>query len=47
MTRFLAAQLGRSHYFNVSRAQADFGYAPAISTTEGMRRLEEYLHAGL
>jgi len=38
MTRFLAAQLGRSHYFDISRAQADFGYQPVISTAEGMRR---------
>jgi 2-alkyl-3-oxoalkanoate reductase len=38
MTRFLAAQLGRSHYFAISRARADFGYHPAISTAEGMRR---------
>jgi nucleoside-diphosphate-sugar epimerase len=39
MTRFLAAQLGRSHYFDISRARADFGYGPAISAAEGMRRL--------
>ena len=41
MTRFLAAQLGRSHYFDISRARADFGYDPQISTSEGMRRLGE------
>ncbi|MEX0818977.1 MAG: NAD-dependent epimerase/dehydratase family protein [Pirellulaceae bacterium] len=39
MTRFLAAQLARSHYFDINRACQDFGYAPAISTVEGMRRL--------
>ena len=39
MTRFLAAQLGRSHYFDIRRAASDFGYAPAISTEEGMQRL--------
>lgn len=39
MTRFLAAQLATDHYFDISRARADFGYAPRISTEEGMRRL--------
>jgi len=43
MTRFLAAQLGRSHYFDISRARQDFGYAPQISTVEGMRRLQAAL----
>ena len=39
MTRFLAAQLGMSHYFDISRARKDFGYDPRISTCDGMRRL--------
>ncbi|HUG70273.1 MAG TPA: NAD-dependent epimerase/dehydratase family protein [Pirellulaceae bacterium] len=39
MTRFLAAQLATSHYFDITRAREDFGYSPAISTAEGMRRL--------
>ena len=39
MTRFLAAQLGKSHYFCIDRAVRDFGYQPEISTSEGMRRL--------
>jgi len=43
MTRFLALQLGRSHYFDVSRARRDFGYAPRVSTDEGMRRLHSWL----
>ncbi len=43
MTRFLAAQLGTSHYFDISRARRDFGYEPKISTAEGMRRLGEAL----
>ncbi|MEE9603256.1 MAG: 3-beta hydroxysteroid dehydrogenase, partial [Thermoguttaceae bacterium] len=45
MTRFLAAQLATSHYFDISRARADFGYQPAISTAEGMRRLGEEVSA--
>jgi nucleoside-diphosphate-sugar epimerase len=43
MTRFLAAQLGLSHYFNMGRARRDFGYHPPVSTEEGMRRLGVWL----
>jgi len=39
MTRFLAAQLGTSHYFDIRRARDDFGYEATVSTEEGMRRL--------
>jgi nucleoside-diphosphate-sugar epimerase len=39
MTRFLAAQLGMSHYFNIRRARLDFGFAPRVSKEEGMQRL--------
>lgn len=43
MTRFIAAQLGLSHYFDISRARADFGYDPQVDTEEGMRRLAKVL----
>lgn len=39
MTRFLAAQLAKSHYFDISRARRDFGYEPLVSHEEGMKRL--------
>ncbi len=43
MTRFLAAQLGTSHWFDISAARRDLGYNPRVSTAEGMRRLGEWL----
>ncbi len=43
MTRFLAQQLSGSHYYDVGRAQRDFGYRPLVSVEEGMRRLEPEL----
>ncbi len=43
MTRFLAAQLAKSHYFDISRARQDFGYQPIVSHEEGMKRLQASL----
>jgi len=43
MTRFLAAQLATSHYFDITRARQDFGYEPRVSKNEGMRRLGGWL----
>jgi nucleoside-diphosphate-sugar epimerase len=45
MTRFLAAQLAKSHWFDVTAARRDLGYEPRVSTAEGMRRLAEWLKA--
>ena len=39
MTRFLAAQLGRSHWYNISRARSDLAYVPGVSMAEGLERL--------
>ena len=39
MTRFLAQQLAKSHYFSIARASHDLGYQPLVSTKEGMERL--------
>jgi nucleoside-diphosphate-sugar epimerase len=43
MTRFLALQLGKAHYFDISAARQDFGYEVKVSTDEGMRRVGEWL----
>ena len=45
MTRFVAAQLAKNHYFDISRAKNDFGYYPRISHAEGMRQLAKSLHS--
>lgn len=45
MTRFLAEQLAKSHYFSISRAEEDLNYNPLISTEEGMRRTIQWLRA--
>ena len=43
MTRFLAAQLATSHWFDIGAARRDLGYQPRVSTGEGMERLGESL----
>jgi len=43
MTRFLAEQLARSHWFSIEKARRDLGYAPRISTAEGLERLVQWL----
>ncbi|MBX3411276.1 MAG: NAD-dependent epimerase/dehydratase family protein [Pirellulales bacterium] len=43
LTRFLAAQLSTSHYFDLTRAKTDFGYRPRVSIAEGMRRMTDDL----
>lgn len=43
MTRFLAAQLATSHYFNLARAREELGYEPRVSMAEGMERMKESL----
>jgi 2-alkyl-3-oxoalkanoate reductase len=44
MTRFLAEQLARSHWFSIEKAKRDFGYRPRISTSEGVERVVEWIN---
>lgn len=39
MTRFVALQLGKSHYFSHHNLENDLGFKPAISIKEGIARL--------
>lgn len=43
MTRFLALQLAKSHWFSIAAARRDLGYEPRVSTAEGMARLVTWL----
>lgn len=43
MTRFLATQLAKSYWFDVSRAKRELGFEPKISIEEGMRRWADEL----
>ena len=39
MTRFIAMQLAKSHYFSHAKAKKDLGYGPIISIEEGLEEL--------
>jgi 2-alkyl-3-oxoalkanoate reductase len=43
LTRFTVEQLSTSHWFDISAARRDLGYAPRVSMAEGMARLSQYL----
>ena len=43
MTRFLAEQLARSHWFSIDNARKDLRYEPKVSTSEGLKRVVEWL----
>ena len=47
MTRFLAAQLAKPHYFSVAAAKRDFGYELLVSTREGLDRLVAWIKEGV
>ena len=41
MTRFLAAQLAKDHYFDITAAKQLLSYRPRISMSEGLNRLRD------
>ena len=43
MTRFLAAQLALSHYFDISAARRDLDYQPTVNMAQGMNRLRDWM----
>jgi 2-alkyl-3-oxoalkanoate reductase len=45
MTRFIAAELAKDHWFNISAARRDLGYCPRISMAQGTAELVEALRA--
>ena len=38
MTRFVACQMGTSHYYDISASERDFGYRPVVGFEEAMER---------
>ncbi len=43
MTRFVAEELAKAHWFNISAAKKDLGYIPKVSTQEGLKKLKTWL----
>ncbi len=43
MTRFLAEQLAKSHWFSINKAKSILSYSPLVSTQEGMENLLGWL----
>lgn len=43
MTRFVAKELSTSHWFDISAVKQDLGYAPEVSTIQGLERLAKWL----
>jgi len=41
MTRFVAAQLAKDHFFDITAAKSLLGYRPAISNADGLARLRQ------
>jgi nucleoside-diphosphate-sugar epimerase len=42
ITRFIARQLSTAHWYDLTAARRDLGYAPSVSTQEGLVRLRQH-----
>ncbi len=42
MTRFIAAELARDHWFDITAARRDLGYVPQVSMAAGMEELKRH-----
>jgi 2-alkyl-3-oxoalkanoate reductase len=47
MTRFVAAQLGTSHFYDLKNARDDFGYQPLVSPADAKTATIEWVRANL
>jgi nucleoside-diphosphate-sugar epimerase len=43
MTRFVAAELAKDHWFSITAARRDLGYVPRVGMAEGMAELVQFL----
>ena len=46
MTRFVAVELAKDHYFDISAAKNDLGYNPLTSTQQGLDELVASMQTG-
>lgn len=46
MTRFVAAELAKDHWFDLTAARRDLGYEPRVSMAQGMTELIDHLRGG-
>jgi len=42
MTRFVATELSKDHFFDITSARNNLGYQPSVSTEEGLVELVEH-----
>lgn len=45
MTRFVAAELAKDHWFDISAARRDLGYAPRVGMAQGTAELVQWLRS--